>query len=347
VEVLKDLGHEVSVINFNNISPKGYTISCSKRPLANLHLIKRYRMFNRLQAELPLTEGAVDSGDVDVFARYVKGKFDLIVTGSDEVWRTAGGFRPTPNIYWLPGNLGAKKIAYAVSSRSDFSLLSSEQQSALREILSEYDFISMRDSFSRQQVQSLTQLPVYQCCDPTFLSPLKGDPVRGREILKKHGVKKNIVIAVMGKERALIKAIKQEIKQKADIISLYDYNPHTKNLLGLTPFEWVDVISAVSFMFTNYFHGMCFCIKNNTPFLAIDRREKYKERGKMYDLLSTEGMLERFITRNDKDYVVKSVAYLSKALEHKADIDFSAAIIHLKETANPFINAVAALAEES
>ena len=343
VEVLKNLGHDVSVINFNNIAPRGYHIKWSKAtPLGNLHLIKRYRMFNRLQAMLPLTEGAVDSGDMDEFARYVQGKFDVIITGSDEVWRTAGGFRDTPNIYWLSGQLGARKMAYAVSSRSDFSLLALEKQEKLREILKGYDFISMRDSFSLQQVQSLTEQKVHMCCDPTFLSSVKGDPVRGKEILKKHGVKKETVVAVMGQERALVKTVKTRIGKNVDVISLYDYNPGAKNLMGLTPFEWVDVISAVDFMFTNYFHGMCFCIKNNTPFLAIDNREKIKERGKMYDLLSMQGLLDRFMTRSDEHYVCNAADYLAKELQKRTPVDFSCAVANLKETAKPFIDALAA-----
>ena len=304
-------------------------------------------MFNKLQYILPLTENAVDSGDMNEFSQYVEGNFDVIITGSDEVWRTAGGFRDTPNIYWLAGELGARKMAYAISSRSDLSMLAPEKQDALREILKGYDFISMRDTFSTQQVQALTQHTVHTCCDPTFLSTVKGDPARGKEILKKHGGKKKTVIAVMGKEPALVNAVKKKLGKEVDVISLYDYNPKSKNLLGLTPFEWVDVISAVDFMFTNYFHGMCFCIKNNTRFLAIDRREKIKERGKMYDLLQTEGMLDRFMTRNDEDYVVNAVAYLSKALEENKSVDYSGAVAHLKETANPFIEALSALAQDN
>lgn len=340
VEVLKNLGHDVSVINFNNISPKGYTIKWVKHPVGNYHLIKRYQMFNGLQALLPLTQPAVDSGDMEEFARYVSGKFDLIITGSDEVWRTAGNFRPVPNVYWLVGELDARKMAYAISSRSDFSQLPEDKQEKLREVLKDYDFISLRDTYSQQQVQSLTQQPVYQCCDPTFLSSVKGDPQRGREILRKHGVKKDTVIAVMGKERKLVKAVKDRFGKEADVISLYDYNPYGKNLLGLTPFEWIDVISAVDFMLTNYFHGMCFCIKNNTPFLAIDRREKIKERGKMYDLLRIEGLLDRFMTRDDDDYITKAVDYLAKALEKKETVDYTAAVAHLRETAKPFFDAL-------
>ena len=79
VEVLKNLRHEVSVIGFNNISPKGYSIAWSKRLPRNFHMIKRYRMFNRLQSLLPLTENAVDSGDINEFAKYLKGKFDVII----------------------------------------------------------------------------------------------------------------------------------------------------------------------------------------------------------------------------------------------------------------------------
>lgn len=343
VEVLNNLGHDVSVINFNNISPKGYSIAWSKILSANLHLVKRYCMFNRLQEKLPLTENAVDSGDMDEFARYVKDKFDVIITGSDEVWRAFGGFRDTPNIYWLPGDLGAKKMAYAISSRSDLSTLAPEKQEALREILNEYEFISLRDSFSQEQVQTLTEKKVYLCCDPTFLSSVKGDPARGREILKKCGVKKKKVIAVMGKEFRLVRELKKKFGKTVDIVSLYDYNPGAKNLLGLDPFQWVDVISAVDFMFTNYFHGMCFCIKNNTPFLAIDRREKIKERGKMYDLLNTEGLIDRFMTRNDTDYIEKAIKFYS---ENQKEADFIFAVEHLKETAEPFFATLEKLAKK-
>lgn len=342
---LKELGHEVEVINFNNISPKGYSIAWSKHPIRNFYMFSRYRMFNRQQKRLDLSMPAVDSSSSEELCRLVCGKYDLIITGSDEVWRTAGGFRGVPNPYWLCGDTGSKKMAYAVSSRSDFALLTDEQREGIRNSLADFSFISMRDRFSQEMVQTMTEKKVHLCCDPTYLYDMRGDRARGREMLKKRfGVKGDRpIVGLMGKEKHLVRALREAFGKRIDIVSLYDYNAGTVNAMSLDPFEWIDAISAMDFMFTNYFHGMCFCIQNNTPFLAIDRREKIVERGKMYDLLEIEGLLDLFMTRNDSDYIAKAVQYLCEALERQDCVDFSQVVAHQKKTAESFIWALESL----
>jgi len=334
---LTERGYDVEIIDFNNIAPSGYSIKWSRNPIKCYHMIKRYRMFNKQQSILRLSSPEIISGDSEELREYVYGKYDLIIAGSDEIWRLAGGFRDTPNVYWLPGDMHCRKMAYAISSRGDFSTLNEKQREGVRNCLKDFSFISLRDRYSKEQIQTMTDKKVHLCCDPTFLYDLRGDKEKGRQLLhNKYGVDSSKhIIGIMGMEPEVVKALKKSLGNSISIVSLYDYNAGIVNALDLTPFEWIDAIAALDFMFTNYFHGMCFAIQNNTPFCAIDRREQIIERGKMYDLLDIYDMLDRFFTRNDADYVSKAIECFNNS---ESSVDFSSTVLELKKTAEPFVN---------
>ena len=83
------------------------------------------------------------------------------------------------------------------------------------------------------------------------------------------------------------------------------YNPLVDYNLGdeLNPAEWAEIFKYVDFCITDRFHGAIFCIKNNTPFIAIETKSTEKDRSKKYQLLKDFNILKfSYLDIFDKKY---------------------------------------------
>ena len=67
-------------------------------------LKKLYETFEKSLRDLPLSQEYCCSDDVEDLRKLVEGKYDVIIAGSDEIFKT-DGIRGFPNPYWLEGNM--------------------------------------------------------------------------------------------------------------------------------------------------------------------------------------------------------------------------------------------------
>lgn len=220
---------------------------------------------------------ALVSDSLDEFRNFVMGKYDVIIAGSDEIWRV-DSFRGFPNPYWLIGDFKCRKFSYAASSRSDFSKVDSHNIDRIIQNFSEFEYIGVREPVT---ADSLIQIgveknKVHVCCDPSFLYDI---PVKRRamaEILgdraKLDSSKKNIV--VMTGIRELAAKIKDEMGADYNLISVFDNNKGYINVPYLKPFEWAETIKNADMVLTTYFHGTCFSIIYNTPFVSFGSADR-------------------------------------------------------------------------
>ena len=59
-----------------------------------------------------LSSESLVSDSQEEFIDFVKGKYDVIIAGSDEIWKI-DNIRGFPNPFWLKGDPGAIKVSYA------------------------------------------------------------------------------------------------------------------------------------------------------------------------------------------------------------------------------------------
>ena len=147
----------------------------------------RYAAFHRSMDCLPLSKETYRQSDTASFREAVRGKYDLIVVGSDCVWNWTTV--PLPSPYFLSGDFGAVKASFAASvGTDDYAKLSEQERQELREAIGDFRYIGVRDSSSEYVVSGVCPgKPFYHNCDPTtLLDPAELEPYR-QEFLK-HGI---------------------------------------------------------------------------------------------------------------------------------------------------------------
>lgn len=239
------------------------------------------------------------SDEMHDFKEFVFGKYDVIITGSDEIWNF-NNFRGFPTPYWLIGDLGCKKISYAASCRQDFNFLSDKNKKLIQDTLSEYVFIGVRDKITQSELKKL--LPgkeIYLCCDPTFVYDFKIDSERERNLIKQQkGFENNKpTVVVMSDNIKINKYIYKRMHKKFNLISVASYNSKYINMPNVTPSQWIGIINCADLLFTTYFHGTCFGIITNTPFLSFGSKEKSSKVG---SLLTDSAFEENYVDKIDE-----------------------------------------------
>ena len=281
------------------------------------------------------------SDEVTDFQRFVKGKYDVIVAGSDEIWKVIG-FRGFPNPYWLIGDLGCRKFSYAVSARVNYSnKLTCEQLKIAKKAISDFDFISVRDNKTFDALQALqaTDKPIHQCCDPSFLYDFNIGSINAFQKIKIHpryDAKKKTILVCLNDDKSADR-IRHELKKNYNLVAAYIPHKGYLNLPNITPVEWLSIIRDVDFIITALFHGACFSIVQHTPFLAIDLRSKGDS--KLSDLLENSPLHKRYVSDWNK------IGSFQSLIEQLSDCEgFDSFIIEKRSTSKAFFDKLIQLA---
>lgn len=233
---------------------------------------KQNELFNKDRALLRKTKDSVISNSLEDFRKFVYGKYDVIIAGSDEIWKT-NGFRGFPTPYWLIGDLGCRKFSYAASARNDFSKMSQDKLDILKKAVNEFEFIGVRDVLTYDEVKKYRdkQEDIHLCCDPTFLYEFKYNTENGKSLLdartKRMTVKKRI--GVMTENNELAKEIRKALVDDYELYSLYQWQPGYNNACDLSPFEWLDALASLDLVITSFFHAACFSLKAGTRLISF------------------------------------------------------------------------------
>lgn len=231
------------------------------------------------------------SNSINDFMQFVKGKYDVIIAGSDEIWKV-DGFRGFPTPYWLIGNLGCRKFSYAASSRSYLNKLPKEKLDMLIDAVSDFEYVSVRDEITKKELENiLKEKNISIWCDPVFVGnhdisviDLYKFPKTGRK-LSKH--KKNLLI--MTEDKYLTKKIKKELGKEYNLISVFHWHIGYINIPDLNPFEWLQLIKSCDMVLTSYFHATCFSLIFEVPFVCFGtelKSSKLEELMKEFNMIS-------------------------------------------------------------
>lgn len=261
-----------------------------------LFTMKVYKAFERADwktGKARKSEGFLVSDNQSEFKDFVNKKYDVIVAGSDEIWNTKS-FRGFPTPYWLPDDLGAHKFSYAASSRVDFSKMGQEQQNKVKELLSDFEFIGVRDDITYNQVSSLIDSQkVYMCCDPSFLYDFEVAETIPNKITQAKGFDQSKkTVFIMTENNALADKIVSISKGRYNLVSVFHWHKGCINVADLDPEEWLQTINSVDMVMASYFHAICFSIMRRKPFLALETPGKSS---KLMDLLGDTCFEENFI----------------------------------------------------
>ncbi len=229
------------------------------------------------------------------FQGFVDGKYDVIIAGSDEIWKM-NNFRGFPSPYWLFGNLHCKKMAYAASSRVNFrDELSVSDYEKMQNALEDFCFIGVRDSLTYKEVYRAIHRDdiIHMCCDPSFLFDFNlSDADVMKRLSRKMGYKKNRkTVLVMLDDNYTAKQIRKSLR-KYNLVSVYKPHRGYINFAEIEPLEWLSLIKNSDFIIASFFHAICFSIIYNKPFLAVGTNNK---KSKLIGVLDDPRLEERYI----------------------------------------------------
>lgn len=307
-ERYKDVA-EVEVINYESkIAHEWYVdrISVYKKEERDL-LLEQYRLFVECRKVLRLSKDELITDDIEEASEWLRGKYDIIIVGSDEIWKT-DGFRGFPNVYWLNFDMGENdinvpaRIAYAVSGRNNYQAMTVDLQKYIQNAIRRFEYIGTRDEITRKELLKIERREIERNCDPCFLEPhyFRLSEEEKECVREKFGLSHGRpVISLMINGWELGRDLYRMFEKDYRVLYLCNVNVAVKkdNLVAISPLEWNGLIAVSDLVITNFFHGTVFSMIHSIPFVALEESEK--GRGKIEDLLSEHGMNDRLLFRND------------------------------------------------
>lgn len=347
----------VEVIDYRSLSAeKGYikqAFQLTRRPGALLGGVSRYFNTKRfIRQRLNLSSASIKTDDYDRSLAFLKtGKYDLIVVGSDEIWKIEGGAfaRTFPNIYWLGDGLGGMKVAYAASANKlEYREVNGEQRAWMSEALGRFDLLGVRDNHTMDMLRHF-QLPkagnVHKVPDPTFMMTLPDLSLGSK--LRKFGIDPDkpmvgITFDAAGVSEPLLGHFRSRGYQTVAITAFNRFADF--NLAGrLNPLEWAVIFKYFSFSFTSLFHGTIFSMKNHCPFLSFDYFSASRYETKLQCLLRELDMQDRYVPAQGRTLSVEAIVEQAQRVMASPDkVRLDAKLQQRKQEADRFLGLVQA-----
>lgn len=289
----------------------------SRRPWRIPRRIIDRRMMERfVETEFETSRSSIVTDDHEEAVAWLEAQgYDILVTGSDEVWKvqndSGGGLRsrmrpsrPFPNLYLLDPDLSAMKAAYAASGNlTDLRTLSESQIATLERHLAAYDAISVRDSHSEQLLAELGIQDVHRVPDPTLLSDFPRADAESK--LVEQGIDPEApIVGFHAPDHPVFEDICDSYRERGfQIVTPTSSRFADVELTGvLYPFEYYSLYGSFDMVVTNSLHSTIFSLRHGIPFATIDIDDRYATlESKTYSLLRDFELLDRHLDAIDGD----------------------------------------------
>lgn len=230
---------------------------------------------------------------------FSKKRFDVVVVGSDQVWRPRYSF----NIFnffldFLQKNKRIKKVAYAASFGTDEWEYTKEQTRLCSDLIQEFDGVSVReDSGVTLCAEYLNRKDVISVLDPTLL--LNADDYS--KLIDREKVDIGLFTYVLDQSNDKLNFIKKCAR-------LLNLNVHNNQAMRsgenvelakiadyiIPPIEgWLQGYRDAEFIITDSFHGTVFSIINAKPFFVLVNEDRGSAR--FESILRKLGLEDRLI----------------------------------------------------
>lgn len=220
------------------------------------------------------------------------GDFDLIVYGSDQIWRKQPGLGMKFNpVYFGEGICpNVKKISFAASM--GIISLNTEDKLFLKNTLLNFNKIGVREA-SLVKILEGIGISATHNIDPTFLL----DRSQWDVILKtKRVVEGNYVLyykVAHGFDEKKLESFCK--KNNLKLIKVYSYEYKNKSDYNPDPSDFVSLIKYASFVFTTSFHGLAFSLIYRKQFLVSCKANSER----LTSLLNSISLNSRFVNSDD------------------------------------------------
>jgi len=297
---------EVSTLDYRNTyTQKGMQwIRWGKRPRDILRigkdifrLLPRYRVIQKFKAfsykYFNLSSIMKSPKDFE----NIEKEFDIFISGSDQLWNPliVSENQKIDGRYFLDFISQKPKLSYA-SSLGSYQY-SKEEKPKIIKFLNSYKALSIREQDASIYMQELLQKPITNLIDPTLMLD-KNMWLEALNIPKDTKLKPYILVYALIKDKTL-KHLVNQVRQRLnlEVISI-DQDPFSnispnKHIKDASPLDFVSFFANASFVITNSFHGTCFSLNFNIPFIISTPPSSLN---RIESLLSATALSSRIIT---------------------------------------------------
>ncbi len=291
------------------------------RLLPRYRLIKKFRQFiaQHFMMTAPFTQD-------ELYSNKLPG-YDYYIVGSDQVWNAAcvnreGILDPIYFLEFAPA--GSNKISYA-SSIGGY-VYSEQERLEVKEYLNSFSAVSVREKNTQQYLTKLGLEMVEHVLDPTLLL----DKSQWETLFDtKTSSERYILLYTVPKVSLVRLAVDYFSKLLGIKVIAIDQGlttgAHTnKHIQDAGPEDFLTLFAGAEFIITDSFHGVCFSINFERPFVALSPGV---HANRVESLLALMGLSAQYAS-NESDFAAISVNVDFTeprdrlALERKASLQF-------------------------
>lgn len=248
---------------------------------------------------------------------------DNFIVGSDQVWRASivktHSTNVTESIYLLDFvNNKNKKLSYAASFGKDYFDGDYIQENIFRHFIKQFDAISVRENDGCKILDKTFDVKnSIRLIDSVFLIPKEKLDDLTKEY-KKEGKYIACFVLPYFKKAKWYKNFLHDMEDKLGL-PIKKFNFDSK----ISVEEWLAYIKNSEFVITDSYHGTCFSIIFNRPFVQIKNSDCQSRFETLFQMLSIEdNSIDKNMTEIDLERVLISRDWdkINKRIEFEADI---------------------------
>ena len=221
--------------------------------------------------------------------------FNTFITGSDCVWFDFANGIDFDNYKFKFVDFSKNICSYAASFLSDklqrnrkaqngFQSYTFKELKETRRLLKRFKYISVREDTGVKICKTNFDIDATHVLDPVFF--LTQDEwisiAQNRKQLSKEKRQNHFSVSYLINMHSLDKDIINYIQNRENIVSLYDgqnmgaaiADAKNAKVKGVDIENWIESIANSDFVFTDSYHGMCFAIIFNKPFVVFSASEE-------------------------------------------------------------------------
>jgi coenzyme F420-reducing hydrogenase beta subunit len=226
---------------------------------------------------------------------------DMFLVGSDQLFGSSGMYETCSRFASLDwGEDRKKKSAFAASFGSDELTCSDKERAVMAYHLKKFDYFSVREQSGVELCRREFGIEAKHVLDPVFLCRKEH-----YDALVKNGHETLLGITVYLRSKNPEKqSIVNDIAAATalPVLQIDEYDDyHNKNE---APFieDWLAAVAGAKLVVTDSFHGLCFAVIYQKPFIAVcERGGQYTHSTRLESLLSLLGLQDRLVF-NRQDY---------------------------------------------
>lgn len=330
-KVLKDMGHEVWIINrvYKEPSFIRKCASLGKRFILKYIFKKNKQSFfykpTKEEKKIVATYAHqfIKSHFVHITKEITKNKdllslnkkeFDAFIVGSDQVWRPE--YSPCVTNYFLDfvkNETKIKRIAYAASFGVSNWKLTKKQTRDCSRLAKNFDAISVREDSGIDLCREFLHVDAVQVLDPTMLLDTK-DYI---QLVENEGkISSNLMTYILDKtdeKQQIINDASEKLKLSPfSVIPNKKLTKETradiKECIYPAATYWIRGFIDAQFVITDSFHGCVFSILFNKPFIAIGNLQRGMTRfNSLLKMFELEDRLVHVSDTNFKNLFIKQI----------------------------------------